>query len=127
MLQRPNDLLRVMGIHLASKRLDIESLLHTPVYRRAPASTPPAAQPPTPRSRRRQLHVAFLTSSQSRRHSGEARISVFRWCFCSPVEPSSCNRPTSPWQRCFGSNTSKGNGAEMGTTREFNETVRADL
>ena len=30
MLQRPNDLLRVMGIHLAAKRLDIESLLHTP-------------------------------------------------------------------------------------------------
>ncbi len=29
--------------------------------------------------------------------------------------------------KCFGRNTSKGNGAEMGTTKDFNETVRTDL
>ena len=38
MLQRPNHLLRVMGIHLASKRLDIESLLHPPSIWSNPSS-----------------------------------------------------------------------------------------
>ena len=32
LLQRPNDLLGVMGVHLAAKRLDIKSLAHIDEY-----------------------------------------------------------------------------------------------